>query len=133
MKRLMEKMVFSGLVIACRFAGSPTLRSPPSIKATMEGVVLFPSLFVITTGSLPSSTATHELVVPKSIPIIFPMFIYFNCFPFLLLSLYRSIFNLQPEEAVEYYLANGMPNLFAANKKITADIMPVKKAPIFFV
>jgi len=27
----------------------------------------------ITTGSLPSITATHELVVPKSIPIIFPM------------------------------------------------------------
>jgi hypothetical protein len=27
----------------------------------------------ITTGSFPSITATHELVVPKSIPIIFPI------------------------------------------------------------
>ena len=28
-------------------------------------------LFAITTGSLPSNTATQEFVVPKSIPIIF--------------------------------------------------------------
>jgi hypothetical protein len=44
----------------------------------MEGVVLRPSLLAITTGSLPSMTATHELVVPKSIPIIFPM-LFFEC------------------------------------------------------
>ncbi len=43
-----------------------------------RGVVRAPSLLVITTGSLPSITETHELVVPKSIPIIFPiMFIFF--------------------------------------------------------
>ena len=33
------------------------------------------TLFVITTGSLPSNTATQELVVPKSIPIIFPIIV----------------------------------------------------------
>lgn len=32
-----------------------------------------PSELGITTGSLPSITATHELVVPKSIPMILPM------------------------------------------------------------
>ena len=69
-------MVLVGFVIACLLAGSPTLRSPPSTKATTEGVVLLPSLFGITTGSLPSITLTQELVVPKSIPIIFPILKY---------------------------------------------------------
>ena len=41
------------------------------INATTEGVVRPPSLLVITVGLPPSITATHELVVPKSIPIIF--------------------------------------------------------------
>ena len=76
----MEAMVFCGFVIACRLAGSPTFRSPPSTKATMEGVVRFPSLLGITTGSLPSITETHELVVPKSIPII--LLILYNIFGF---------------------------------------------------
>jgi hypothetical protein len=40
------------------------------VNATTDGVVLFPSALGITTGSLPSITATQELVVPKSIPII---------------------------------------------------------------
>lgn len=40
---------------------------------TTDGVVLAPSELAITTGSPPSITATHEFVVPKSIPIIFPM------------------------------------------------------------
>jgi len=39
---LIEKTVFFALVIACRFAGSPTLRSPFSTKATIEGVVSSP-------------------------------------------------------------------------------------------
>ena len=56
-----------------RFAGSPTFRSPFSVNATIDGVVLLPSLLAITTGSLPSITATQELVVPRSIPIIFPI------------------------------------------------------------
>src|SRR5690606_11868936 len=79
-----EEMVLAGLVIACLFAGSPTFLStlPLSKNATIEGVVLLPSLFCITTGSLPSITATQEFVVPKSIPIIFPisLFFYSNCY-----------------------------------------------------
>ena len=75
---LIEYIVLVGLVMACRLAGSPTLRSPPSTKATTEGVVLFPSEFAITTGSFPSMTETHEFVVPKSIPIIFPMILIFS-------------------------------------------------------
>src|SRR5258708_30460520 len=38
--------------------------------ATTEGVVRVPSWFGITTGSPPCITATTELVVPRSIPII---------------------------------------------------------------
>src|SRR5580704_5916183 len=34
----------------------------------MEGVVRMPSAFSITLGVLPSMTATHELVVPRSMP-----------------------------------------------------------------
>ena len=44
-----------------------------SITKGTEGVVLFPSALGITTGSPPSITATHEFVVPKSIPIILLM------------------------------------------------------------
>ena len=51
-------------------------------QATTEGVVRLPSELAITTGSLPSNTDTQELVVPKSIPIIFPIIIilYFFCY-----------------------------------------------------
>ena len=66
-------MVLCGLVIACLFAGSPTFLSPLSVNATIDGVVLLPSLFAITCGSEPSITATQEFVVPKSIPIILPI------------------------------------------------------------
>ena len=47
----------------------PTSFSPFSVKATMEGVVRAPSAFSITLAVLPSITATHELVVPRSMPI----------------------------------------------------------------
>jgi hypothetical protein len=47
------------------------MRSPVFPNATTEGVVLEPSAFAITIGSPPSITATHEFVVPKSIPITF--------------------------------------------------------------
>jgi hypothetical protein len=47
------------------------MRSPVLVKATTEGVVRLPSEFSKTTGSPPSMTAMHELVVPKSIPITF--------------------------------------------------------------
>jgi len=70
MKRLIEKIVRSGLTTACRFATVPTRRSSLSVKATTEGVVRPPSLFSRTVGSPPSMTAKHELVVPRSIPMV---------------------------------------------------------------
>src|SRR5205085_7209189 len=68
MKRLIEKIVFFGLVTAWRLAAWPTRRSPLLVNATTEGVVRAPSLFSKTTGSPPSIAAMHELVVPRSIP-----------------------------------------------------------------
>ena len=70
----MAKRVFSGLVTAWRLAAWPTSRSPESVKATIEGVVRAPSAFSITLASLPSMTATQELVVPRSIPMTLLMF-----------------------------------------------------------
>src|SRR3954463_12256284 len=57
--------------MACRLAASPTIRSPLFVNATTDGVVLFPSEFSSTTGSPPSITPLHELVVSRSIPITF--------------------------------------------------------------
>ncbi|MBA7542697.1 hypothetical protein ES705_35021 [subsurface metagenome] len=51
----------------------------------MEGVVRFPSLLGITTGSLPSITETQLFVVPKSMPIILPItisYLYVNILKF---------------------------------------------------
>ena len=61
------------LVVACRRAAMPTSRSPSSENATTDGVVRAPSLFSITRAVLPSMTATHELVVPKSMPMTSPV------------------------------------------------------------
>jgi hypothetical protein len=83
MNLLIDAIVLVGLVIACLLAGSPIFLSPLSRNATIDGVVLLPSSLAITTGSLPSMTATHELVVPKSIPIILPIF--YNCILFLMI------------------------------------------------
>ena len=69
MRRLTAKIVRSGLVTAWRFAGWPTSRSPSLVKATIEGVVRPPSEFSMTLAFFPSMTATHELVVPRSMPI----------------------------------------------------------------
>src|SRR5947209_2156488 len=71
MNRLMEKMVRLGLVMAWRLAGSPTRTSPLSVKATTLGVRRFPSWLAMTLTSFPSMTATTELVVPRSMPMIF--------------------------------------------------------------
>src|ERR1700733_5722996 len=68
MWRLTERIVRSGLVMAWRFATSPTSTSPVLEKPTTDGVVLPPSAFGITTGSPASNTLTTELVVPRSIP-----------------------------------------------------------------
>ncbi len=62
--------MFSGLVIACRFATCPTGLSPLSVKPTTDAVRRFPSALVITLGSPPSMTATTEFVVPRSIPMM---------------------------------------------------------------
>src|SRR5438270_12646644 len=75
MKRLIEKMMFCGFVTACRFAAWPTSRSPFLVNATTEGVVRAPSLFSRTTGSPPSITDMQELVVPKSMPKTFAIWI----------------------------------------------------------
>lgn len=64
--------MFSELVMACLLAGAPTSLSPSLVKATTEGVVLTPYEFSSTLGVLPSIRATHELVVPRSIPIMEP-------------------------------------------------------------
>src|SRR5215218_968411 len=70
MKRLMEKIVFVGLVTAWRLATVPTRRSPPPVNATTDGVVRPPSEFSMTVGSPPSKTAMHEFVVPRSMPMV---------------------------------------------------------------
>src|SRR5437588_1594024 len=68
MKRLTDEMVPLGLRIAWRRASWPTRRSPWSVKATTDGVVLDPSALGITVGFPASTTAMTELVVPRSMP-----------------------------------------------------------------
>src|SRR5262245_22981451 len=70
MKRLIEKMVFLGLVMAWRLATWPTSRSLVLVKATTDGVVRLPSALGMTLASPPSITATTLLVVPRSIPMV---------------------------------------------------------------
>ena len=70
-----KDIMVSVLVTACLFAPSPEIISS-FLNAITEGVVRLPSGLGITFGSLPSITATHELVVPKSIPIILFVFIF---------------------------------------------------------
>src|SRR5579884_814354 len=82
MKRLTLKIVFSGLVIACRRATWPTSRSPVlGLTATTDGVKRLPSAFSSTVGSPASMIATTELVVPRSMPRTFaivPLHLYQN-------------------------------------------------------
>src|SRR5437588_10097513 len=65
--------------MAWRLATSPTRRSPLLLIATIEGVARAPSAFGITTASPASITATHEFVVPKSIPITFGTVASYTC------------------------------------------------------
>ena len=65
--------MFVGLVTAWRLAGAPT-RISSLAYATILGVVRAPSEFSITLGLPFSITATHELVVPRSIPMILAIF-----------------------------------------------------------
>jgi hypothetical protein len=71
--RFVAYRVFLELVTACRLAGMPTSLSPSPVNATTEGVVLAPSLFSKTFGVLPSIIATHEFVVPRSMPMTWPL------------------------------------------------------------
>ena len=75
MKRLMEKIVFSGFVTCWRRAGAPTSRCPSFVNATTDGVVRPPSAFGMTVGSPPSRTAIQEFVVPRSMPIVLAMMV----------------------------------------------------------
>ena len=75
-----EKMVLVGLVTACLFAAWPTRRSPDFVNATTDGVVRAPSEFSRTVASPPSMTAMHEFVVPKSIPNILAIIVFFYNF-----------------------------------------------------
>src|SRR2546423_6792702 len=73
MNRLIEKTVFSGFVMPWRFATWPTRISPSLVNPTTDGVSRLPSWFAMTVGLPPSTTATTEFVVPRSIPITFAM------------------------------------------------------------
>src|SRR5689334_12310301 len=57
----------------------PTRRLPFSAIATIEGVVLYPPRFGITEGVPSSTIATHEFVVPRSIPITLSLAIATYC------------------------------------------------------
>src|SRR5215471_7421891 len=73
MKRLIEKTVFSGFVMAWRLAIWPTRISPSFAKPTTDGVSRLPSWLGMTVAVPPSMTATTEFVVPRSMPITLAM------------------------------------------------------------
>ncbi|KHO53478.1 MAG: hypothetical protein QT04_C0004G0011 [archaeon GW2011_AR11] len=77
--RLAPEMVFSGLETACLRAGSPTSSWPSFVKATMLGNALpyavVPSALGMITGFPPCRTDAAELLVPRSMPIIFSIFL----------------------------------------------------------
>src|ERR1700733_11530668 len=75
MRRFTANRVLCGLVTAWRLAGWPTMTSLSRVKATTEGVVRSPSAFSITRGLPLSMMATHELVVPRSMPMILAMYL----------------------------------------------------------
>src|SRR5262249_55932534 len=66
-------MVLAGFVTAWRLASWPTRRSPVLVKATTDGTVRPPSAEAMTVGSPPSMTATTLFVVPRAMPMIFPI------------------------------------------------------------
>src|SRR5260221_4808923 len=66
-------MVCCGFVRDWRLAICPMSFSPRGVNATMDGVVRAPSRDAMTRGFPPSITAMQQLVVPRSIPITFPI------------------------------------------------------------
>jgi hypothetical protein len=97
-KRLIEAIVLVGFVTACLLQ-DPTLISPPSTKAMIDGVVLLPSALGITTASLPYITETQELVVPNQFRLFYPFYLYLiivytyfnNSFPSQSLCQYKRV------------------------------------------
>jgi len=83
MNRFTDEIVFWWLVTALLLAEIPTILSPSFFQETTEGIVLFPSDDEITLASPASMIATHELVVPRSIPIMysFAIIILYKFFP----------------------------------------------------
>src|SRR5690242_18979755 len=73
MRRFTPITVRVGFVTICRFDEAPTITSPSAFHDSIDGVVRPPSWLWMTTGSCASSTATHELVVPRSMPMIRPI------------------------------------------------------------
>src|SRR6202451_1819861 len=67
--RLTADRVFCGLVTAWRLADWPTRTSSALVKAPIEGVVRWPSLYASARCLQPSVIATHDLAVPRSMPI----------------------------------------------------------------
>jgi len=55
----MDLTVLSEFNTSCRLAGSPTMISPDLVKETIDGVVLFPSAFGMT--SIEPSGFTHAI------------------------------------------------------------------------
>ena len=71
MKRLIDVTVVSGWTSRERLASQPTIGSPDVGMQTTEGVSRRPCPSAKTRGIPESTTATSELVVPRSMPIIF--------------------------------------------------------------
>ena len=76
--RLNAVTVPSGFETAWRRAGSPTRSWPSLVNATYDGNALppptvVPSALGMMAGRPPSRTAAAELLVPRSIPMIFDM------------------------------------------------------------
>ena len=101
-----------GLLTACRLAGSPTRRAPSLLKATTEGNAfpywVVPSALGIIVGFPACNTAAAELLVPRSIPIIFSFLLdFFSSFlasffvilfsPYLFLCFFLSFLSVNSE------------------------------------
>ncbi|VUT26204.1 MAG: hypothetical protein MASP_01380 [Candidatus Methanolliviera sp. GoM_asphalt] len=75
-----SRTVPSGLTTACRFAATPTNLWPSFVNATTDGNIFPPyalpsALGIIFASPLSSTNAASEFVVPRSMPIIRPIFI----------------------------------------------------------
>src|SRR4051812_11128802 len=71
--RFAPNTVRCGFVTIWRLLAAPTTTSPSAFHDTIDGVVRPPSWLWMTVASPPSSTATQEFVVPRSIPMTRPI------------------------------------------------------------